>query len=79
MISNKTAVQCFMSGGASGGPNIEDFDDGTGIGTIVAVNQLFDGERGNVAFYLFSQSLRDGFSSVLHHTAEKIMPVQNFT
>lgn len=69
-------VPCRMGGGASGGPNFEDFDVETGYGTVIGVNNIAfgtpnpDGEGSLV--WTFSSNITDAASEKLWETAQSI-------
>ncbi|OAA69032.1 V8-like Glu-specific endopeptidase [Cordyceps fumosorosea ARSEF 2679] len=72
-------VACYMGGGASGGPIMEDYDPSTGNGAIVAVNTF--GGFGSDAFKnrnmttLVGTPVTDSFSKEMFELAQSKIPV----
>ncbi|TQV96589.1 hypothetical protein V2A60_003025 [Cordyceps javanica] len=72
-------VACYMSGGASGGPIMEDFDANTGKGSIVAVNtftgSIYDEYKQKMVLAMVGTPVTNSFSKKLFSLAESIIPV----
>ncbi|EXK25647.1 hypothetical protein FOMG_17684 [Fusarium oxysporum f. sp. melonis 26406] len=72
-----TGIPCLMGGGASGGPELENLDISTGVGTVVAVHSINDevikgSER---VEYLWGVPVTDETSEMLYSAAQGITPL----
>lgn len=71
-----TGIPSVQSGGSSGGPHFAEFNEQTGVGTVVAVNSLEDykEEDGVRVTWMLGAPVHDEFSKGLYDAAQVVKP-----